>query len=227
MSVKTSILTIEEVNNLPVLDTKSKLLDKQIGRLNVCFLTERRLRPSSNRKDNYFLCLCSCGNSVLIRDSHLTDGSTVSCGCYIKEVTGNRTRGQPAPNRKSKGEAAFNMLVGNYKRAAKSEGRTFLLTKEECYALFKGNCHYCGDAPYRSTQKKGGNGEFIYNGIDRTDNNVGYEVHNVVSCCWPCNELKHARSKNCFLDHIYKIYNYQQQKIEHQIWKQLKTLGEQ
>lgn len=31
------------------------------------------------------MCKCDCGNSKVVQARHLTDGSTVSCGCYARE----------------------------------------------------------------------------------------------------------------------------------------------
>lgn len=47
------------------------------------------------------------------------------------------------------------------------------------------------------------------NGIDRLDNNVGYSVENTVSCCGPCNFMKHALDPITFINrmkHISKCF---------------------
>ena len=207
-------ITEEEAKNLPVLKTDSKYIGKTLGRLTILSLTERRRRINRfTKKDNYYLCKCSCGNFVIVRDGHLTDSSYKSCGCYIREITGNRSRGKLVLNRLAEGEASFHMLVGAYKKSAREANRTFLLTNEECRALFKGDCSYCGDAPYRETKKKDSYGNFIYNGIDRLDNDKGYEPDNVVSCCWPCNDLKGSYSVGEFIRLILKISLHQLSKI--------------
>lgn len=36
-------------------------------------------------------CLCDCGNSVIVRGSHLKDGTTKGCGC-LRRAAGDRTR---------------------------------------------------------------------------------------------------------------------------------------
>lgn len=35
---------------------------------------------------------CDCGTEKNVRSSQLTEGSTVSCGCYLREVAGARVR---------------------------------------------------------------------------------------------------------------------------------------
>lgn len=62
----------------------SKLLDltgQRFGRLVVI----RRAKNASDGKTQW-LCKCDCGNAVVVRSSHLRDGNTKSCGCYMREV---------------------------------------------------------------------------------------------------------------------------------------------
>lgn len=55
-------------------------LDGQVfGRLTV--LREAELRKGHRR----YLCLCSCGQEVVVEASHLKSGHTKSCGCYRRE----------------------------------------------------------------------------------------------------------------------------------------------
>jgi hypothetical protein len=51
-------------------------------------------------------------------------------------------------------------------------------------------CHYCGADPGRRTRTKNGAGAFLGNGIDRVENQWGYETANVVACCSRCNYAK-------------------------------------
>jgi len=104
------------------------------------------------------------------------------------------------------GEAAFNEVYGNYKRHAKEDNRVFSLSKEEAKSLFLNNCIYCGSAPNNISVGKLSN--FVYNGIDRVDNSVGYIITNCVSCCKLCNLMKHKLSEKEFLEHVVKIVDY-------------------
>ncbi len=88
----------------------------------------------------------------------------------------------------------------NYKRDAKRRGIKFLLTRPQ-FCQFEGlPCYYCG-----------GNVGSI--SLDRVDNDRGYEPRNVVSCCYMCNSLKYIFDEKEFLNHINKIYTYQQKKV--------------
>ena len=50
--------------------------------------------------------------------------------------------------------------------------------------------------------------EYKYNGIDRVDNKIGYELDNCVSCCIKCNKAKSYFGQDEFLNHIKKIYKH-------------------
>lgn len=56
------------------------LTNKRFGRLIV-------LHKDENRKGNYWICKCDCGNIKSICAKHLKSGDTQSCGCLQKERT--------------------------------------------------------------------------------------------------------------------------------------------
>lgn len=86
----------------------------------------------------------------------------------------------------------------------------FLLTKEYFLELTNSNCFYCGIAPTNIRL----NGRFVevHNGVDRVDNNRGYEVGNVVPCCKYCNSFKSNYSEEKFLEHVKAIAKHQESK---------------
>lgn len=47
---------------------------------------------SSNRKRTKWVCLCDCGNSVVVTGSNLTSGHTKSCGCLNSKKTSERNK---------------------------------------------------------------------------------------------------------------------------------------
>ena len=105
------------------------------------------------------------------------------------------------------GEAAFNSLLRGYKSAAKRRGLKFELSREEFVALTKRSCYYCGVDPH--TVYSAGhhyiNGTYVYNGIDRIDNDKDYTSSNVVPCCFACNRAKMDTPYDdfiCWLDRI-------------------------
>jgi hypothetical protein len=68
------------------------------------------------------------------------------------------------------------------KKAAKRE-LTWLLTLEEYTLLIKQPCHYCNN-------EFGTTVGMMATGLDRLDNSRGYEMDNVVSCCYECNTMR-------------------------------------
>lgn len=143
-----------------------------------------------------YLCLCECGNEVIVQGSKLTHRQTKSCGCYHKDVMS-----------KSYGEAAFNRVIRSYKRNVKN-GREFSLTNEEARELMLSPCYYCGQEPSNKSKSEYDTGDFQYNGIDRIDNTKGYVKGNVVPSCRKCNLGKHKSSENEFLSCIKAIYEH-------------------
>ena len=65
----------------------------------------------------------------------------------------------------------------SYKSKAKSRGISFSLTREQFHSFWGEPCHYCGVG-------------IDSIGLDRTENSIGYHVGNIVSCCFPCNDVK-------------------------------------
>lgn len=64
----------------------------KFGRLEVL---ERTRRYENGRYKTYYKCRCECGKTIETRADGLVRGTTVSCGCYHLEVTGNINRGKP------------------------------------------------------------------------------------------------------------------------------------
>lgn len=153
------------------------------------------------------LCQCTCGKQVerpvkSLRVVHKRGGKS-SCGCA------------PRHNRLAKGQASRTQTYHSYKNTARRRGVPFRLTKEQSYVLFEQTCHYCG-APPNNLRRAGPRayGDYMYNGIDRVDNDLPYEVGNCVSCCRVCNGMKRQLSKQEFFVHIYRIQKHQEEKIQ-------------
>ncbi len=153
------------------------------------------------RRRTQWRCRCDCGKEKIIRGGVLRAGRSKSCGCFRKEVIGDRTR-------LPRGEAAFNLVYCSVKRGAKSRNYVFELTKKQVRDIVVQNCHYCGSPPQQKMQSHGINGDFLYSGIDRTNNDLGYFEGNIVPCCGICNYMKRTMSVEQFKDHIIKIYKH-------------------
>jgi hypothetical protein len=164
------------------------LTGRKFGKLTVVAYTEER-------KNNNVIwdCLCDCGKRVKGRSGALQNGNLKSCGCLSKLPYG---------------ESSFNHLFDKYKRGASSRKYPFTLTKEEFRSLTSNNCVYCGSSPKTKMTTRTFLGNYIYNGVDRKDNSLGYTTDNSVSCCRLCNKAKSNTDYTTFmawLDNIVKF----------------------
>ena len=126
----------------------------------------------------------------------LNRGVTKSCGCLAREVA----RQGLLP-----GQAACNWLLLRCRKNAEVRHLVFDLTKTEVEILFKQDCHYCGVPPAMVIHRP--TGDYIYNGLDRVDNTIGYTAANVVACCWPCNRAKAGHSAEDFLTWVSHLHD--------------------
>ncbi len=149
-----------------------------------------------------WLCQCDCGNVTSVRGASLRKGTTKSCGCLSKEMTSERTK-------LPKGESAFNALYQVYKRNAEKRGLGFNISKTFFRQLVIQPCYYCGGSPSNvSKGNRNTNGVFVYNGLDRVQNEIGYVPDNVVPCCRRCNYVKATLSVDELVIHCKKIVNH-------------------
>jgi hypothetical protein len=150
---------------------------------------------------NLWKCQCACGNIKVVIRRTLVNGATKSCGCLQKSIVSEK-------NSIEFGQATKNTLFYIYKQGAKARNIEFNLEKNYFLSLTSQNCHYCGKEPLQIIKNICNNGDYIYNGIDRVDNNKGYIFGNVVSCCGTCNKAKMIMSTDEFLSWIERVYNH-------------------
>lgn len=73
-----------------------------------------------------------------------------------------------------------------YRLSAKVRGLIFNLTLDDFKLFWQIPCSYCGS-------------EIKTIGLDRLDNDLGYTIENVVSCCKVCNRMKGPMNRDEFL----------------------------
>lgn len=137
-----------------------------------------------------WLCECDCGNETTVSGQHLRSGNTKSCGCLAKF---------------KHGEGSFRKLYKSYVKNASRRSHEWNLSEDRFRELTKMECHYCGREPEMIAKAQGGNGEYIYNGVDRVDNSLGYTIDNSITACKYCNQAKHAMSYDNFIELAHKI----------------------
>lgn len=192
------IVTLKEIlkNNIKrnkmLLYPREDLTGKTFSKLTVLYFHTWAIRWKD--KAGYWLCQCYCGEYVSIEGRCLIGKMNKSCGCWHG-------------NELEKGEANFNALYGSYHRQAKNRNLKWDLDKEFFRIITKQDCNYCGAEP-KLLAKRSNTLPYLYNGIDRIDNNLGYQTDNVVACCKLCNFMKLTLSKEEFYDHIRRIIKY-------------------
>ena len=132
-----------------------------------------------DRKKQKYLCKCECGNKTYATSPELKSGRRKSCGCV----------------RKARVELPDNLSVKrrifrDYMYSAKYSERIFTLTEEQFINIITKNCTYCGQPPKSKRLRYKIENDFLFNGIDRVDNSVGYTIENCVPCCKMCNLAK-------------------------------------
>jgi len=146
-------------------------------------------------------CQCDCGNTCEVASYDVSHGRTKSCGCISKENARNL-------NLKAPGVSAATHIYLNIKKSAGARGYEFNITKDDVLKLVFLPCHYCGVSPSNEKKSRFNNGNLMYNGLDRINNDRGYTKDNIVPCCWICNEKKKAMTKANFFAWVKRVYEY-------------------
>ena len=179
----------------------SKFIGKKCGSWTVV-----KFVKMDHNSSRIYKCVCDCGTIKSNNLSRIRYGRSKSCGCnWIKnfKTTMGVKFGDKKPTfRLPPGESAFNILYYTYKRNSIKRKYNFKLTREEFKELTKGNCYFCGVEPSFVHQPIGTNGGYVYNGIDRYNNNAGYTKGNSVTCCADCNRAKGSLTAKIFMHKV-------------------------
>lgn len=151
---------------------------------NLIVLCLKEVRKSKT----YWLCSCICGKRTVVAQGNLKH--TKSCGCekYNRRLP----------------ESARNGVLGSYKRVAKDRNLEWGLTDEVFYNITQQHCHYCGLPPSNTARRKE-HSVYVYSGVDRKDNGLGYVRENVVPCCYTCNRAKGTTPYQQFVEYIQRL----------------------
>lgn len=149
---------------------------------------------------SYWMCKCTCGNIIKVRYNNLTRGTTKSCGCLVMDT------------RIKHGKANFYTVYNSYINKAAKRNLNFDLTESDFIEITQQPCYYCGTAPSNMVNKCKSVDTFIYNGIDRWDNTLGYIKSNCVPCCKTCNYAKNTMTADEYKTWLIKAYKYMENK---------------
>jgi len=184
---------------------KENLLGKIFDRLTVI------AEAKNINKRAAWLCRCACGKEKIIKAEALKNKDTKSCGCLNEE------------KRKERSHDLYSSVIKYHpsktsaRRVWKKRYNDSDLSFDDFYKISQMNCYYCRDPPSnkqnaaiddkKSSQYAKDNGDFIYNGLDRIDNNLPHTLNNVVACCKWCNYAKRERTLEEFKIWIKKLFN--------------------
>lgn len=186
----------KENNNKP----KKKILGLKFNKL-----TAIKYIGEENNRRAIWLWECDCSNTIKLSSDKVKIGLVKSCGCINREKE-KELYGQNFDY--SFTLAARKECYNSYKQRARRSNIYFSLTFTECMTLFESHCTYCKQEPKNIKKAHSTNSTFIYNGIDRVDNNpkIGYRLGNVVACCAQCNRAKGTLSELEFKNWIKNVY---------------------
>jgi len=172
------------------------LTGKKFGRLIVI----KRTYPNGKYGHLKWLCKCKCGTEKIVWGNNLIRDNTKSCGCLYKETSPKNCKILPS------GVSNMRAIIGVYKDGAKKRGYNYDLTEEQFKEITQRDCYYCGAKPNNVSKRSTRFGDYIYNGLDRIDNEKGYIFNNVVSCCKFCNQAKSNFTLQEFKDWVERVY---------------------
>lgn len=134
-----------------------------------------------------------CGNKLSGKQKMYCSSQCKNSYTVRKEYLANNKQYQKKYREKCSKTEPFRYR--QYQDSAKSRGLEFALTFDEFCSFWKKDCTYCGS-------------EIETIGLDRIDSSIGYNIDNVVPCCWSCNRMKLNMDSEEFIEHIIKIFDH-------------------
>lgn len=185
----------------------NELVGQKFNRLTVIKqLSKVEVRKLGKKKgQRYFLCKCDCGKETVLAYTRLAGKNnrrkTKSCGCGRAVRSGLET---------DRVFATYKQMYSQFKKRARIYDLELksCITREQFVHLISRPCFYCGtigsnlakDRNHRAVlypnlrENNDPPIELAYNGIDRLDSSLGYNLDNCVSCCKNCNFAKRLMS---------------------------------
>lgn len=185
---------------LNVVDSRFSVKHKNGNKLDNQKINLIIMKTNTPRKPIKFCSITDC------------DKPTKGLGFCHKHYKRFKTHGDPLKSlvnhEMKQGQAGLNFLFYSYKRRARNKEIPFTLTLKEFEIFTSSLCHYCGASPSNISMRERKKASYIFNGIDRLNNLLGYTIENCVPCCEICNIMKLTLTVEEFKEHITKIYNH-------------------
>jgi len=189
---------------------RNSVVGQQIGEIKILKVVGYTTETSNQRitKNTVYECQCGCGQIFQARARDIKKQSIISCGCKKRENATIMGRN----NFLGEEKAGTNILYYRYKRRAIENKMSFSINLEKFKDLTSQNCFYCGSEPEKEISENYSKllkGKYKYNGLDRVNNNIGYEIDNIVPCCFTCNRAKYNLTPEIFNKWIIKLIQHQ------------------
>lgn len=161
--------------------------------------------------DEYAHMECDCGHQYRLKLTNTlkNDGNFMCRQCYAERDAANFDS-----------HWGYKAAYSRIKKDARAAGREFEIEIEEFRYLCQQNCYYCGGQPNNLITYRGQNSftfrYFVYSGLDRINNDIGYTRQNVVPCCIICNRAKNSMPFKEFIDWLSRLTAYRQGLIDEQ-----------
>lgn len=154
--------------------------------------------PTESR-DAVWRCTCSCGTIREVALHNLKSGKSKSCGHVFYSTVADLFPERSKTHIRGRERTPKLDVLYDYYKGARDRGLSWDLIPEEFYFLAESSCHYCG--VYDSNNRTG----YLYNGVDRIDNLLGYSIGNCVSCCRWCNRAKNTSTVEEFVERCRRV----------------------
>jgi hypothetical protein len=176
-------------------------------------LSNDRLKDNTNRKNaliirknendsNSEVRTCTiCTNEFPIEyyfgNKEISEELTLTCR-NCREQNNKQNIKRDKQHRRDATRKSINVQYTEYKKNAKNRSIDFYITKDQYKEIIKKECNYCGTIDI----DKG------FNGLDRLNSRLSYDIDNVVSCCIMCNYMKRTDLPNIFITKVKNIIDY-------------------
>lgn len=208
--------TLEDRRNQEVLD----MVGQRFGKLVVLNMIERR-DTSYLRQENFYNCVCDCGNKIYrVPFRALKYQGKSSCGkCQVQLPDGKIDLEQkytkPEHLRTLMPKQIDEVLLTKVFLSVANKGKrkSWNLSYDDWRLMAQEPCYYCG-SPASNVytfrydeygESKESEYSIFYQGMDRINNEVGYVTENIVPCCKTCNYMKRKMRVDNWVKHMKKV----------------------
>ena len=178
------------------IDWAKGMIGKIVGHYKILDYVDLIKRESNKKVDVFFKVQCIHCGAIRERELYSNSGWNRYPTC------------PECPRRKN---TYYELRFKEYIYSAEKRKKEWNLSFDDFVNISTQKCFYCGAEPEIQYRQQTGCNEMLgdkFNGIDRINSDLGYSIDNCVPCCSICNMMKTNYTKEYFLNHIKKIYNY-------------------